>query len=95
LGTDQRRQGFAEVSRADAFEIQPRNQLLKALRLPQVRRQNLRSERLRCSGGSSIQDAGLPDLDGTDAGQERPLRQMAIANDLVMASAILDVPARI
>ena len=39
-------QGLAEVARADALQVQPGDQLLDALGLSQVRRQNLRGERL-------------------------------------------------
>ena len=65
---DQRRQGFAEVARADSFEIQPGNQFLQALRLPQVRRQNLRGKRFRLLRSAPIQHPRLLDFHRADAG---------------------------
>ena len=65
----QRRQGLAEVARADALQVQPGNQLLQALRLSQVRRQNLGGKGLGFAGRPSIEHARLLDLDRADAGE--------------------------
>ena len=88
LRTHQRRQGFVEVARADAFEVQPGNQLLQALGLSQVRRKNLRGKRFCFLLAASIEHPRLLDLDRTDAGGDRPLRQMAVANHLAMAGCV-------
>jgi hypothetical protein len=70
-------------------EIQPGNQFLRALRLPQVGRQNLRGKRLCFLAWSAIQYSRLSHLDGIDAGHQRPLRQVAIAHDPTMALLVL------
>jgi hypothetical protein len=44
LGTNQRLPGFGEVAGAHTLQVEPQDQLLERLGLPQVRRQDLRAE---------------------------------------------------
>src|SRR5690606_38349509 len=85
---DQSGQGFAEVARADPLEVQPGNEFFEGARLPQIRRQNLRGESL-ASRSAAIQHTGLLNLHRTNARDDRPLRQVAVANDLAAASGVL------
>jgi hypothetical protein len=93
LRTDQSLQGLGEVARADAFEVQPGDQFLHGLGLPQVRRQNRTAEpRHRLPGGIDvlavrivsddppIQHARLRHRDRADAGDQRAGRVVAVAN---------------
>jgi len=43
----------------------------------------------------SIQHSRLPDFHRADARQDRPLRQMPVANDLALAAVVLHVLVRI
>jgi hypothetical protein len=80
------------VAAADAFEVQPGNQLLDGLGLAQVRRQDLGAKFLGPVGGPAIAHARLPHFDRTDTGRNRPFWQMAIANHLAAALGIDAVP---
>jgi hypothetical protein len=112
LRTDQGLQGLGEVAGADALEVQPRDQLLDGLRLPQVRRQDLRAEpRHRLPGGVHIlahhlprrdldplpahnppvQHARLLHFDRPEAGDQRPRRMMAVADDLLKAAFVTEL----
>jgi len=83
------RQGFVEVAGADAFQVQPRDQLLQALGLAKVRRKNLGGKTVCFAGGPSIEHAWLLDLDRAHARGDRAFRQTAVANYLTMALRVL------
>jgi hypothetical protein len=93
-GIDQRRQGLTEISRADRFEVEPGNQLLGALRPPQVRRQNLGREGVSLLGRSAIEHPRLFDGHRTTPVISVPLGQMAVADNLAVPSLIVVVLMR-
>src|SRR5262249_27442794 len=76
---------------ADALEVEPGDQVLQAPGLPQVGWQDGRAERLPLGGGAAVPDPGSLDLDGSDAGQDGPLGQVAVADDLLAARPVLEV----
>ena len=43
-------------------------------------------------GWPTIQNSRLPDLHKTEAGHQRPLRRVAVANDLAMTVLVVNVP---
>src|SRR5207245_3433510 len=49
------------------------------------------AEHLPLVGGPAVTHPGLPDLDGADAGLDRPLGQVTVADDLLMARLVLQV----
>ena len=91
LRPQQRLEGLGEVAGADPLEVEPGEQPLKTLRLPQVGRQDGRGERLPLVGGPAVTDTGLLELDGADPGLDGPLGQVSIADDLAAALIILEV----
>jgi hypothetical protein len=91
---DQRGQRFAEVARADAFEVQPGNQLFEATRLPQVRRKNLGGEDFALLA-AAIQNPRLLDFHRAEAREDRPLGQTPVADDLAAAGGVGHMRVRI
>src|SRR5262249_8884087 len=91
LRPEDRLEGLGEVAGADALEVQPGDQPLQALGLPQVGRQDRRGERLPLSGGAAVPDPGLLDLDRADAGLDGPLGPMASADHLLVPGLVLEV----
>jgi hypothetical protein len=91
LGAQQRLEGLGEVDGADALEVEPGDQLLQAPGLPQVGGQDGRGGRLPSVGGAAVPDPGFLDLDGSEAGLEGPLGQVAIADHLLVPGLILEV----
>src|ERR1043166_567949 len=59
IGPEQGAEGFTEIAGADAFEVEPRDQLLDTLGLAQIRRQDLRRETLPLLKWPAITDARL------------------------------------
>ena len=90
-GAEDHLQGLGEVAGADALEVQPGDQPLQAPGLLQVRRQDRRGERLPLVGGAAVSDPRLLDLDGSDAGLDRPAGQGAVADDLAVSPFVPDL----
>jgi hypothetical protein len=67
------------------------DQSLQALGLPQVGRQDRRGERLPLVGAPAVTDARLLDIDGPDAGLDRSLGEVAVADNLPATGLILEV----
>src|SRR5437899_5128937 len=80
-----------EVSGADPFEVQPGNQLLDALGLAQIRRQNLRGKFLRRLLGAPVMYPRLLDFDWPHTRENRPAGQMAVANNLSMSGLVANL----
>jgi hypothetical protein len=74
-----------------ALQVEPGQQPLQALGLPQVRRQDGRGERLPLVGGPAVTHPRLLDLDGADAGLDGPLGQAAVADDLAASLVVPEV----
>jgi hypothetical protein len=72
------------------FEIQPRDQLLDRLGLAQVRREDLAGEAEADAGliDPAVVHPRLANLDRPAAGQKRPRRLVAIADDQPMTGGI-------
>src|SRR5439155_11671089 len=82
--------GLTEVARAHALVVQPRDQLLDALGLAQVRWQDDAAELFPLAVRPAVVDPRLLHLHGPDARGDRPPRQRAVTHHLAMA---LLVPA--
>src|SRR5262249_34398266 len=95
LGAEQRGQRLAEVAGRNPLEVQPGDQLLDALGLAQVRRQDRRGELLSGVGRPAVMDARLLDRDRADAGGDGALGQVAVADDLVTADGVAAVPVAV
>ena len=91
LGAEQSGQRLAEVAAADSLEIEPGDQLLDALGLAQVGRQDRRGELLTPLGRPAVVDARLLDGNRPQSGGKGPLGQMAVADDLAKAVAVAAV----
>ena len=81
-------QSLAEIPRAHSLEVKPGDQLLDALGLAQVGRQDRRSELLPLLGTAPVMHPWLLDFDWPDAGSNRPGRQRAVTHHLPMAGVI-------
>jgi site-specific DNA recombinase len=88
---EDRREGLGEVAGADALEVQPGDQLLRALGPPQVGGQHGGRERLPLLRGPAVVDTWLLDLNRADAGLDGPPGQAAVADDLLAARGVLEV----
>ena len=91
LRPEQRLEGLGEVAGADALEVQPGDQPLQALGLPQVGRQDRRGERLPLVGRAAVPNSGLLDLERPDAGLDGSLGEMAVADHLLPPGLVLEV----
>src|SRR6266480_1604698 len=80
-----------EISGADPFEVQPRNQLLDAFGLAQIRRQNLRGKFLRLLLGAPVMHPRLLDFDRSQSGKDASGWQMAVADHLSMTGMVAKV----
>jgi hypothetical protein len=80
-----------EVSGADPFEVQPRNQLLDALGLAQIRRQNLRGKFLRRLLRASVMHPRLLDFDRSHSGKDASGWQVAVADNLPTTGLVAKV----
>ena len=80
VGAEQRRESGAEVVRADAFEVQPRQQLLHRLGPPQIPRQDGRVEHLLRVRGPSIANPRFLDGDVAQPRLDSPFREIPVAN---------------
>jgi hypothetical protein len=86
---EQRRQGFLELTRRHALQIQPGQQFLDVPGPAQVRRQDRRGEPDRLTViGCTIAHPGPTDLDGADPGLDPPLRRMTVPDDTATALLI-------
>jgi len=90
FGAEQRSQGLAEVTGADPTQVEPGDQLLNALGLPKIRRQDVagESDTMAVFISAFVVDAGLPDGDGTQAGLNVTVRGVAVADDQAVAMGI-------
>ena len=81
VGPEQGLEGLREVARAHTLEVQPGDQLLDALGLAQVRREDLAGEPLSVAGGPPVVHPRHGDGQLPYAGQNRPGIGVAVAND--------------
>jgi hypothetical protein len=90
IRAEQRSQGFREVARGDALEVQPGNQLFDRLRPTQVRRQD-RARELDATAilvDAAVVDTRAPDFDVSHARLDRALGAVTVAHDETMAGLI-------
>jgi hypothetical protein len=80
-----------EVARADAFEVEIGNQLLDALGLTEIGRQELGAELLLLTGRPTIVHSRLLDDQLAQARDDLPLREIAVADHLAAPPLIGDL----
>src|SRR5262249_33817917 len=88
LWAEQGRQRLTEVAGADPLEVEPGDQLLDALGLAQVRRQDRRGKLLSFAGRPAVVDSGLLDRDRPEARGDGAVGQVAVADDPATAARI-------
>jgi hypothetical protein len=73
------------------LEVHPWDQFFDGLGLTAVRRKDLGTERFTCFLAAAVVDTRPGDLDGPDAGDDRPGRRVAVADHLAMALLIVQM----
>ena len=86
--SQQRRERFAEIPRADSLQIQPGQQILEGLRFAKVGWENRRTEALPLALPTPVPNPGLLDRHLSHRCLERSFGQVAVANDLAMAGIV-------
>src|ERR1700751_4671349 len=89
---DEGRQRFLEVAARDALQVEDRDQHLKALRSPRVRRHDRgRVPDALALGGFAVAYPRLANGDRPYAGHDLALRKMAVADDPLLARLSLEI----
>src|SRR5205085_9338257 len=89
---DEGRQSFLEVAARDALQVEDRDQHLKALRSPRVRRHDRgRVSDALALGSFTVAHTRLANGDRPDAGHDLALRKMAVADDPLLARLGLQI----
>jgi hypothetical protein len=80
---EQGRERLLELPRRDTLQVEPGEEFLDGPRAPQVGRQHRRgaADPGALVGGSPVAHPGALDLDRADAGLDRPLRRVAVADE--------------
>src|SRR5437764_5328295 len=79
------------VAGADALQVEPGDQLLQAPGPPQVGGQDGGGELLPLARSPPVVDPRLLDLDVAQAGLDRPLGEVAVADDLAATGIVHEV----